>query len=371
MNAISNGIITKASREWATRPADQRFLSLDEMQTFADAQRNHSRGVVVASRRINVSPSLNEEGKIDNELLITGPNGAAYKPTHFSFGQLSSLVGAPAGYLRKLPTPLVADALNYGLMTRDVEDVGVLLQKNGDSTVRAVTGPNYGRVWNNDIIRALRERFGDGVNGDFRVPGEFGREVVVNKSNTTLYASDRDMFVFLADEKNRIQIDDRRDGQPGALARGFFVWNSEVGSCTLGIATFLFDYVCMNRIVWGAKEYREIRVRHTASAPDKFVDEVAPAIERYAQSSESSIVKAIEHARSARLGDKVDDFLKTRFGVKMAEQLKAIHMDEEHRPIETLWDVTTAVTAKARDIKWQDERVDLERQGGAILDLAQ
>jgi hypothetical protein len=34
------------------------------------------------------------------------------------------------------------------------------------------------------------------------VPGEFGQRVAVTKQNTTLYASDRDMFVFLADEED-------------------------------------------------------------------------------------------------------------------------------------------------------------------------
>jgi hypothetical protein len=36
------------------------------------------------------------------------------------------------------------------------------------------------------------------------VPGEFGNRVTVTKDNTTLFASDRDMFVFLADEENVI-----------------------------------------------------------------------------------------------------------------------------------------------------------------------
>jgi len=43
-----------------------------------------------------------------------------------------------------------------------------------------------------------------------RVPGEFGRRVTVTKENTTLYASDRDMFVFLADEENRMSRAARR-----------------------------------------------------------------------------------------------------------------------------------------------------------------
>src|SRR5436309_2315096 len=92
--------------------------------------------------------------------------------------------------------------------------------------MRAVTGPRYGRIWNENVVEAMATRFGDGVTGDWRVPGEFGKRVEVTKDNTTLFAGDRDMFVFLADEDHRIEIPNRRNGQPGSLARGFFCWNS-------------------------------------------------------------------------------------------------------------------------------------------------
>jgi hypothetical protein len=65
------------------------------------------------------------------------------------------------------------------------------------------------------VVDALVERFGDGVSGHWRVPGIFGERVTVDKGNTTLYASDRDMFVFLADEDRRIEIPNRRNGKPG------------------------------------------------------------------------------------------------------------------------------------------------------------
>jgi hypothetical protein len=81
------------------------------------------------------------------------------------------------------------------------------------------------------------------------------------------------MFVFLADEERRIEIPNRRNGQPGSLARGFFVWNSEVGNTTLGAGFFLFDYVCCNRYVWGADQYTEVRIRHTSGAPDRWIEE--------------------------------------------------------------------------------------------------
>jgi hypothetical protein len=102
---------------------------------------------------------------------------------------------------------MIADCLNYNLrFTRGVDDVGILVTQDGHaSELRSVNGPNYGRVYDADVVDALVERFGDGVTGTWRVPGEFGNRVTVDKQNTTLFASDRDMFVFLADEENRIE----------------------------------------------------------------------------------------------------------------------------------------------------------------------
>jgi hypothetical protein len=122
--------------------------------------------------------------------------------------------------------------------------------------------------------------------------------------------------------------------------------------------------------VWGADNFQEIRIRHTASAPDKWLEELQPALTTYANSSAKGVQEAIAKAREARLGDKLDSFLTERFGARTASTLKNVHQLEEGRPIETIWDVTTAATAMARSIKWQDERVEVEREAGKLLALA-
>jgi hypothetical protein len=369
--------IMTASNQWATRPSDQRFCSLDELVEHTNYQRSISGSKVIPTRRggqLMLEARPVEDDASRRQLVVCGPDGIPACPTHWSFGQLANRVGAPAGYLRSLPSDIAADCLNHGVFKHRVEDMGVLVRRDPDTHIielAAATGPNYGRIWNSEIATLLRDRFGDGVTGDFTVPGEFGHAVTPTKDNTTIYASDRDMFVFLADEKNRIEIPNRRAGRGGSLARGFFVWNSEVGSKTFGVATFLFDYVCMNRIVWGAEGYEEINVRHTVSAPEKWLEEVAPAIQSYANKSSDSITDAVVKAQQARIDDdKVDDFLRARFTRNQAQAIKAVHMTEEERPIETLWDVTTAATAYARGIQYQDERVDIERAAGKVMALA-
>lgn len=370
--------LMQASRQWASRPADQRFTSLTELrETMAD-QRERSVGSVVSTRKIEVQPHPADPIK---GITIAGESGMI-DPTNWAFGQLASLAGAPAGYLRNLPAPIVADAMNYGLrFNRDAEDVGLLRTSDevfpgpdsivtaSHQSLRAATGPRYGRVWNSDIVGALEQRFGDGVTGDFKVPGEFGVDVPITKSNTTLYGSDRDIFVFLADEKNRVEMKDRRDGQSGSLARGFFVWNSEVGSQSIGAAFFLFDFACSNRIVWGAQGFQEIRLRHTASAPDKWLEEIAPVLGAYSEASAAPIEQTIREAQQQRVDDDLEKFLRGRFSATESKAIQAAHEREEGRPIETIWDAVTGATAHAKTIEHQDSRVQLERKGGKLLDL--
>ena len=361
-------MLMQASRQWASRPDDQRFTDLNELLSVTQHARDNSISGIVPSRKLIARPSDLDPAK---GLIVEHEAGEA-TPTHWSFGQMAQLAGAPAGYLRKLPAPLAADAINYGLrFLRDAEDVGYLRYEapGEEAEFRAATGPRYGRIWNSDIVGALVDRFGNGRDGDFKVPGEFGRDVAITKANTTIFGSDRDIFVFLADERNRVEVANRRDGQPGSLARGFFVWNSEVGAQSIGAAFFLFDYVCMNRIVWGVEQFKEVRLRHTASAPDRWLEEVTPVLMEYSEASAKPIEDTIRAAQEKKIESDLDDFLKKRFSATMTTAIKAAHEREEGRPIETIWDATTAVTAYAKTIKHQDARVDVERKGGAILDL--
>lgn len=360
-------LLTQASRQWASRPDDERYTSLvDMMDHFYDIQ-DAGRTVDIKGQEITVQGKLKDGAPC---LRLKLPNGRVVVPNNWSFGQLCALAKAPANYLRRLPEGLAAQCLNNGLHDRE-EEVSMLYNVGGGAeevSLRSINGVNYGRIWNADVTSALVERFGDGVSGDWRVPGEFGKEITVTTDNTTLYASDRDMFVFLANEKNRVTVPNRRGGEPGSLARGFFVWNSEVGAQTLGIGTFLFDYACSNRIVWGAQDYKELRIRHTAAAPDRFLDEVTPLLENYAESSASAVEGSILTAQGTKVRGGATKFLTDRFGKKLAGSLIEVHHLEEDRPIETLWDVVVAGTAYAKRIKHMDSRVELERQCGEILE---
>lgn len=361
-------VITDVSKQWTTRAAEERFTNLYDMLAMQEHVMDRSRSVVRSNRQLRAEPT-----KDGNGIEIFGPNGHGYAPTHWAFQQLSTLAEAPAGYLRKLPAPMAADCLNYGLhVSRSVDETGLLISlANNTPTLRAATGPTYGRIWNADIVRTLTKFVGDGVTGDWRVPAPFNGNFggVVSKEDTTLFASDRDMFIFLADEDRKIEVKGRRNGETGLMSRGMIISNSEVGSATFRIAGFTYDYMCSNRMIWGVDGFKEVKIRHTAGAPDRWAEELMPTLRAYANSSSFGITQAIAAAQDAKI-DKVAEFLAGRFGPRMVAPLQAIHLAEEGRPIETLWDAATAVTAHAKAIPFQDERTLLEVEAGKLMRLA-
>src|SRR4051812_46428907 len=202
--------LMQASHHWATRPADERFASLLDMQDFVTRQREISHSTVLSTRKIEVIPDPQDPRM--RGLLIGadgGPlAGSMMAPTHWSFGQLCSRAAtpSPASYFRecRVPAPLIADCLNYNLrFTRDVEEVGLLATSD---ELRAVNGARYGRIWNAEIVDTLVDKFGDGVSGQWRVPGEFGRRGSGDPGNNTPFPGGPGMFVFFADEDRPSQV---------------------------------------------------------------------------------------------------------------------------------------------------------------------
>jgi len=227
-------------------------------------------------------------------------------------------------------------------------------------------------IYDAHVTHDVHRLFGDGVTGDWTVPGEFGKSVAVTKDNTTLYASDHDMWIFLADEKRRLTVTNRRDGKPGSLARGFYISNSEVGASRFLLGMFLFDYVCCNRIIWGAQQYKEVSFKHTSGAPHRFLEEVQPMLREFAEGSPRGIEETVAAAQRRKLDTDVSDFLTKHFGSETtATKIQlAFTTDEGLRPMETLWDVVTGATAYARSLEYADSRVVIERQAGKLLAMA-
>ena len=371
--------VGRVSSEWFSRPADERYLSLSELARSVRNRAHRSRTRVVESALIHVEANRNNPERL--ALILPGTD-TDIAPTHWSFGQLAGLVGAPAAYLRQLPAALAAINLQYGLTSNRAEQIKTLEADDGRTELRAVTGPDYGRIFDAELVEAVQRIAGNGT-GDTRwkVPGVldwstgvYNPRVDITKDTTTLYASDRDVFLFLVDDLNPIEAGRLPDGSPDLYFRGFYCWNSEVGAKTLGMASFYLRAVCQNRNLWGVEDFEEITIRHSKYAANRFAHEAAPALLNFANSSPLPFVNGVRAARErivARTDEDRIDFLRRR-GFSKAETGKIIDtvLAEEGRPPESIFDFVQGITAVARDKPHQDARLDMEAKAKKLLDRA-
>ncbi|KSB91678.1 hypothetical protein AS593_06540 [Caulobacter vibrioides] len=374
---ISRGArIGRVSSEWFSRPEDERYLSLSSLYEAVRGRADRASSRIVETRAIGVEADRDSPERL--QLVVPGrPDPVA--PTHWSFGQLCSLVGAPAGYLRALPATLAGINMQHGLIAHRGEQIKTLETDSGRLELRAATGPDYGRIWDHELVEAVMKIAGDGV-GDTRwkVPGLLDWSAMthnpfvdVTKDTTTLYASDRDVFLFLVDDTHPIEAGRLPNGDPDLYFRGFYCWNSEVGSKTLGIATFYLRAVCMNRNIWGAEGFEEISIRHSKWAGRRFVHQAAPALEQFANASTKPFVNGVAAARAAIVARKDEDretFLRKRgFSKPDTAKIIATVLDEEGRPPESIFDFVQGISALARAKPHQDARLELEAKAGRLL----
>ena len=284
--------------------------------------------------------------------------------------------------MRQLPAPLAAINLQHGLLNYSAEMVKTLEMDDGRVELRAVTGPDYGRIWDKDLVAAVMSIAGDGT-GDtiWKVPGVLDWSTMthnpfvdITKDTTTLYASDRDVFLFLVDDTHPIEAGRLPNGDPDLYFRGFYAWNSEVGSKTLGIASFYLRAVCANRNLWGTEDFQEITIRHSKFAARRFAHEAAPALMNFANSSPGPFIAGIRAARERVVAcneEDRSDFLRKR-GFSKAETGKIIEtvLSEEGRPPESIFDFVQGITALARGKAHQDTRLELEGKARRLLEAA-
>src|SRR6266700_2596315 len=371
--------VGRVSSEWFSRPDDERYLSLTDLYDAVRRRADRAQARTVESRAVKVEAACDNAERL--ALLVPGRDEPVV-PTHWSFGQLCGLVGTPSSYMRQLPAALAGINLQHGLLSHRTELLKTLETDDGCVELRAVTGPDYGRIWDHELVAAVIDIAGNGT-GDtmWKVPGVLDWATMthnpfvdITKDTTTLYASDRDVFLFLVDDTHPIEAGRLADGSPDLYFRGFYCWNSEVGSKTLGIASFYLRAVCMNRNLWGVENFEEITIRHSKFAAQRFAHEAAPALTSFANSSPAPFVAGVKAARErivARTDEDRESFLRKN-GFSKSETSKVIGtvLGEENRKPESIFDFVQGITAVARGKAHQDARLELEGKAKRLMEHA-
>ncbi len=350
-----------AHLQWASRPPDERFQTLDSLHGFVKGRK------AASSEAERILDQLELKVLPKGEIAVNGNSPSAVL-SHWAFGQLCYSVGAPAKYLRTLPPEIARNCLSHGLGKSEYRCKLLLRENYEDSdtqtqrTASAFTGPNYGRIWDADVVQQIIEAT---RNSDWHTPPA---QSIAGSENSGLYASDRDMFIFMVNDENPVEIGNAK------LGRGFFCWNSETGAASFGITTFLYNYVCGNHIVWGAEEVRELRIIHNGGALERFQSHALPHLNQFVENRvfnteiENTVSRAMSESVASDL-DKAIEWFKDRPFTK-SEIAKAWDIGiAEDNDVTTLWGMVQGLTAYARTLPYANWRVNLERRAGSLLTL--
>jgi len=368
--ADGNDVQWAANKQYSSRPADQQFANLAALKARVESRRK--RAIEFNAALPDISFHATEDGE-NGDLRILA-NGEIATPTHWSFGQAASLLGAANGtaLLRKLPADLTAKNLNYLVSKADRNGAKFMMvdaENPVDDRVEfwAVTSQEYGRIWDADVVD-MTEKV---ISSDERwfSPWAWG------KKTRALFASDRDVFMYFIDGGSIVDAGRDPMGRQRSHNKGIYVWNSEVGKSTFGIASFTFDETCGNFQIWGIREIKLMKIRHTSGGPARFINEAIPALKEYAAASVKPLESAIKAARALLLPTDEKDFanyfLKNKAAKFTAAEIRRAKeaADREEGSSASLFDMVNGFTATARVMAFADARADLEQRAGALMKL--
>ena len=392
MVATKTTNLMTASWQWAIRPPDERYASLQEMLEASAVIRQQSRESEIKIGRIKV---VNEA---ENLYITDNTNEARAIPTHYSFAQLCHLLDFPPSSIqeKKLSADLAAKVLNYrlGKVAQD-KDIVALTQTNGHVKLRSITSTKYSRLWNEDLIRALLPLQQNGwvvppalaINDDPRarpatkddltgISAGGGKRIEVGDmiSPSGLYMSDRDMFIFMVNKQNRID-----DGTEDGLYRGFFFTNSEVGASAVKGKTFLFRGVCGNHIIWSAQNVIEFSYKHVGEVQKRAFDAIASKLNTYNNAGTQEIEVKIKWLKEHNIANDedgvVDEVRKMdilglgKKKIEAAYDLATKYADVDFASPRSWWGLSQGVSRLSQETLYTDKRNELDIASGHILNI--
>lgn len=378
--------LTAANNQWSTRPADERFWNLKDLQQTLIARKHGTSEVEMPSRELRAEP-------VGNQLCLVGKANAPAQLSHWSFSKLCTKIEASGEYLRTLPVELAAQCVNHGLKVKANDDKAQLLlqRKEGITTVRSIM-TDYDRLWNLDIVNALIPGLSNGwmtpparpaVN-DERARPATQADIIPNQDDFALavkegdmiapagvYEGDRDMFLFLV---NPTRIID--DGGKG-LMRGVFIWNSEVGAGSFKLQSFLLENVCGNHIVWGASKVNSIKLVHRGAKILDFAGNVKRSLAALMPTDLRQEEQMIQAARKVEIGKDKNEVIELLFdkkslGASKKDLKESFEWAERYEGTAgcaptTAWGLVHGMTRYSQKQQHTDARHKLDMIAGKIL----
>jgi hypothetical protein len=351
--------ITTAAREYARRPKDESYSSVQALVTAAQQDKQLS-----AERAYNLKDL--QVVTAGDTLRLASPRGTA-KFSHWSFGQTCRMIGAPAAYLRELPPTIAADAINFGLQDSAPGTTANLLVKanGGEPLVRACTSDSYGRCWDADLYGSVAYQLTD-RDAKWSLPPVWGGGVA------GAYRGDRDSFLIVTNGGSIVTDPSAGQGDSGEMYRGLMIRNSEVGASSVVIETILYRYICGNHMLWGALYDSRFKRRHVGSHVTRdVVREIGRIAYQWAGASverDNAIIRTLIDREVAHSKDAVVDELR-KMGATKEQAETAYDKCEQTERVSprSFWGVAQGLTRLSQESEYQDERYDLDKLAAVVM----
>lgn len=363
--------LTVLSRSLTTRPADEHFATFADLRTAAATDDRNARVCTVAS------DSLEVVADADQLMLVSKKSGRGYPMTYHSSRRVAQLAGANADFVFGRLTPRVAAIALTDSLSRTSEDVQLHLgtvTRSSDlghdgPVVRGITGTTYARVSDNAILHEVNE---------WLLPSGFvpalptmntdaQRNNIMGNNKPALFRGlSSSLFFFMAEGRGG----EGAGGRP--CHRGVLTSNSEVGQGSVKVTRFIFDALCANFIVWGARELQTTRRIHRGE-PSRILRDVREQLRRETpeiMAAELDIMRrAAEVAFAPDLDTAVERLIKqfelSEAAAKTSLLLAAGGENRGTNALTHAW-VANGVTSFAKSAANADRLVELATVGGDI-----
>lgn len=371
-----------AARQYAVRPKDESFETIEAFLNDAIDDQEHSREVIYNLKDLRIVP---REANGHPTIKLASPKGEA-TIGNWAFKAICRTVGAPAGYMGELPVNLTADCLNYGLQSSGVGTTANLLVRTPVNPaidplpfVRACTTEKYGRLFDAQYFGELKARMTD-HDANWQPP------MTWSGKRAGLYRGGEDSFVILTNGGSIVEDPTitrsglsttggganvgNVDGR--AMYRGIMVRNSEVGKCAITIEEILFRCICGNHLLWGAILGKQYRRRHVGkSVLRDTIREIQRIAFNWANQStgrDNALIRGLIDHELAHTKEAIVDELK-HMGATAAQALAMYERCEATEDVSprSFWGLAQGATRASQDALYQNERYELDRLAAAVM----
>lgn len=382
-----------AHKQWATRPEDQRFSNITEMQEAISNRNSKSKEFVARLQHLKVLAD-------DDDSLRLNFGDASLAPNNWSFSQLARAVDYPVNALdrEKISAPIVADILNYRIRKLVDEDpeknVNLYVHMDDNAmTLRSINSERYGRIYDTFVAAGIANLIKDG----WKVPparpaynnqkgtrpatiddvigiGEMGLQIKEGDmiAPAGLYAGDRDLFALIY---NPNHITD--DGTGRKLFEAAMIWNSEVGAGTFGIMKMKLAAICGNHILWDVQDVVQFKTKHLGDADKRakylFID-AREKLEKFnASDNQKAFDKLRNHIIAADKTEVIDTVYDMRISPVLTKKaleagydMAELYSNEDGADANTPLGIMNGLTRFSQTLPNANNRWEIDNAAGAL-----